>query len=278
MRFGIFVPNVHAFGDPGVLVDLAQATEAAGWDGFFVWDTMLLDAGAAVPVVDPWVVLGAVAVKTRKVRLGALITPLARRRPWKVARETATLDRLSHGRLVFGAGLGGPRDAEFDAFGEEGDDRARAERLDAGLDLLRELWSGAPTPVPGGATVPGFLPTPVQTPRPPVWIAGFWPRKGPFRRAARWDGVFPQRADGELLTPAEVREIVAYVGEHRTEEAPFDVVLTGETPGDPDAAAETLAPYEPAGVTWWLEQRPFEDPASVQTLLERILAGPPAAS
>ena len=178
-----------------MLLELAQAAEASGWDGFFIWDTMLGDAGTAIDVVDPWVMLGAIAVKTQRVRLGALMTPMARRRPWKVARETATLDRLSNGRLVFGAGLGGPRDVEFDVFGEEGDDRVRAERLDSGLDLLRDLWSGAPTTIPGaapGLTVPGFRPTPVQTPRPPVWIAGWWPRKAPFRRAARWDGVFPQ--------------------------------------------------------------------------------------
>ena len=278
MLYGVFVPNLGAFGDGDVLLELAQAAEASGWDGFFIWDTMLGDASSALDVVDPWVVLGAIAVKTERVRLGALVTPLARRRPWKVARETATLDRLSNGRVVFGAGLGGPRDAEFDAFGEEGDARVRAERLDSGLDLLCDLWSGAPASIPGaaqGMTVPGFRPTPVQTPRPPVWIAGWWPRKAPFRRAARWDGVFPQLVGGEPPAPGQLREIVDYVARHRESPEPFDVVLASETPPDAAAARLVVEPYADVGLTWWLEQRPFESAASLPILRDRILAGPP---
>lgn len=280
MRYGIFVPNLDAFGNCDVLLELAQAAEESGWDGFFIWDTMLGDASAALDVVDPWVVLGAVAVKTQRVRMGALVTPMARRRPWKVARETATLDRLSHGRLVFGAGLGGPRDVEFDAFGEEGDGRVRAERLDSGLDVLCDLWSGAPTSIPGaaeGMTIPGFRPTPVQTPRPPVWIAGWWPRKPPFRRAARWDGVFPQLVGGEPPRPGQLREIVDYVAQHRTSPEPFDVVLAGETPADAGAAWHVVEPYAEFGLTWWLEQRPFDRASSVRDLRERVLAGPPTS-
>jgi alkanesulfonate monooxygenase SsuD/methylene tetrahydromethanopterin reductase-like flavin-dependent oxidoreductase (luciferase family) len=268
VRYGVFAPNLAAFGDVDALVDLAEAAEASGWDGFFIWDAMLGESDTALDVVDPWVTLAAIAVKTRRIRIGALVTPMARRRPWKVARETATLDRLSKGRLVFGAGLGGPRDVEFELFGEEGDDRVRAQRLDAGLDLLNELWSGAPTGVPGGGTVPGFRPTPQQRPRPPVWIAGWWPNKAPFRRAARWDGVFPQLVGGEPPSPDQLREIVGYVAERRASPEPFDVVVAGETP------RQDVEPYAEAGLTWWLEQRPYEDASSARDLRERIEAGP----
>lgn len=116
VRFGIFVPNVGEFADCRRLVELAQAAEAAGWDGFFVWDTILMDLADSVEILDPWIVLAAVAAATTRLRLGPLVTPLAPRRPWKVARETTTLDRLSGGRLVFGAGTGGPPHADFQAF------------------------------------------------------------------------------------------------------------------------------------------------------------------
>ena len=121
------------FGDPNLLVALAVEAEQAGWDGLFVWDHVLHRRTEPEPVVSPWVTLGACAARTERIRLGALITPLSRRRPWNVARETVTLDVLSHGRVIFGAGLGSPRDAEFEAFGEEADDRRRAQRLDEGL-------------------------------------------------------------------------------------------------------------------------------------------------
>jgi alkanesulfonate monooxygenase SsuD/methylene tetrahydromethanopterin reductase-like flavin-dependent oxidoreductase (luciferase family) len=170
---------------------------------------------------------------------------------------------------VFGAGLGGPRDVEFELFGEEGDNRVRAQRLDAGLDLLDELWSGSPASIADGLTVPGFRPTPEQRPRPPVWIAGWWPRKAPFRRAARWDGVFPQLVGGEPPSPDQLREIVGYVAEHRASPEPFDVVVAGETP------RQAVEPYAEAGLTWWLEQRPYEEASSVRELRDRIDAGPP---
>src|SRR5689334_13471095 len=179
---------------------MARDAEAAGWDGFFLWDHVIL---WPTPTCDPWVALAAVALATERVRIGPLVTPLPRRRITKLARETVTLDHLSNGRLVLGVGIGlGPWEWEY--LGEETDLRTRGAMLDEGLELLTKLWSGEPvmhegrfytcrgdkgpndpTPIPTP-----FLPRPVQ-PRIPVWVAGTWPKKPPFRRAARWDGVVP---------------------------------------------------------------------------------------
>ncbi len=76
-------------------------------------------------------------------RLGTMITPVSRMRPWKLASETIALDHLSGGRLVLSVGLGSI-DNGFEAFGEETDRRVRAELLDEGLDILTGLWKGQP--------------------------------------------------------------------------------------------------------------------------------------
>jgi alkanesulfonate monooxygenase SsuD/methylene tetrahydromethanopterin reductase-like flavin-dependent oxidoreductase (luciferase family) len=251
VRYGISVPN---FGNPADLVELGDATERAGWDGFFLWDHLFVDPHTPFPITDPWVVLGAIAQTTERVRLGTLVTPVARRRPWKLARETVTLDHLSGGRTVLGVGLGVPPENEFGAFGEPTDDRARAERLDEGLEVLQGLWSGEPFSFAGrhlrvdGAT---FLPRPLQTPRIPVWVAVTWPNRRPLRRAARWDGVAPIRVGErglEPVTPDDVREIVAIVRELRETDERFDVlmwVVSGTTASASDSEA--------AGVTWIIE-------------------------
>ena len=142
MQFAVFLPNFGPFGDTDALVELARDAEANGWNGFFIWDHIQLDGADTGPIVDPWVALTAVACATTTLRIGTMITPLARRRPWKVARETVTLDRVSDGRLTFGVGLGYPPEDEFGTFGEETDDRVRADKLDEGLEILDGLWSG----------------------------------------------------------------------------------------------------------------------------------------
>src|ERR1700730_5324126 len=148
MRYAMFLPNFGPFGDARVIADLAARAESAGWDGFFIWDHMVVSTNEAFPVADPWVALAAAATATSRVRLGALVTPLSRRRPWKVARETVTLDHLSGGRLIFGAGLGGSAAegfaTEFDDLGEQADLRARAGMLDEALEIIAGLWSGEP--------------------------------------------------------------------------------------------------------------------------------------
>jgi alkanesulfonate monooxygenase SsuD/methylene tetrahydromethanopterin reductase-like flavin-dependent oxidoreductase (luciferase family) len=216
------------------------------------------------------------------VLLGALVTPLARRRPQKVARETASLDLLSEGRLVFGAGLGSRAEAEVAAFGDEPDPRLRAEMLDEGLEVLTGLWSGERFNFEGQHfTVRDaqFLPTPLQKPRPPIWIAGRWPAKRPFRRAARWDGVFPLDdaiGERETISPERLGEVVAYVDRHRDDPGMlYDVVIEGYTDGrHPAADFELVERYREVGLTWWIERLDwFRGPFA--EVRPRLAAGPP---
>jgi alkanesulfonate monooxygenase SsuD/methylene tetrahydromethanopterin reductase-like flavin-dependent oxidoreductase (luciferase family) len=281
MQYGIFLPNFGPFGDAGVLADLASRAEECGWDGIFIWDHILFQEHPPEDVVDPWVALTAMALSTNRVRLGALMTPVARRRPWKLARETVSVDRLSHGRLVFGAGLGFPPRAEFELYGEDADDRVRAQKLDEGLAVLTGLWTGEPFSFHGQQFTieeTTFLPRPAQQPRPPVWIAGWWPNKPPYRRAARWDGVYPELVGGGLPSPQQLEEVLEYIGEHRTSSGHFDVVLNGYGPADPAAAAEFLEPYRERGLTWWLERVDPDRLYDVDETRARLEAGPPAPS
>jgi alkanesulfonate monooxygenase SsuD/methylene tetrahydromethanopterin reductase-like flavin-dependent oxidoreductase (luciferase family) len=288
----VAVPNAGAYADVGLLVDLAQAAEAAGWNGFFLWDHIVF---GPEPVIDPWVALTAVALATSRLRLGTLVTPLPRRRPWTLARQTVTLDRLSGGRLILGVGLGGGR-WEWDDLGEEADLAVRGAMLDEGLAVLAGLWSGQPFHYEGqhyrlAETV--FRPPPLQTPRIPIWVAGTWPKRRPFRRAARWDGVHPKLAGQGLdatLTPDHLSQLVAFVRAQRVDPTPFDVVISGVTPGaDPARAAAHVAGFAAVGLTWWLEtvrwrgRSPWESgrdqdwrgawPPSA--MHRRILQGPP---
>jgi alkanesulfonate monooxygenase SsuD/methylene tetrahydromethanopterin reductase-like flavin-dependent oxidoreductase (luciferase family) len=256
MRFGLHLPNFGPVGDPKILAALAGRAETAGWEGFFLWDHVLGDPDWREPMVDPWIALAAVASATRIIRLGALVTALPRRRPWQLARETTTLDHLSDGRLIVGVGLGFPPDAEFTHFGEDGDLHRRVRLLDEGLAILAGLWSGEPFAFDGDEyhlreTV--FVPTPVQRPRPPVWVAAHWPNRAPLRRAAQWDGVFPEPAGGGRLTPPEMAELVEYVRAHRMSAEPFDIVVAGQSA---DLVPTELTDYASAGVTWWLESIP----------------------
>ncbi len=242
VRYGICLANIGSYSDPRVGVSVAEAADAAGWDGVFIWDHLAFVWDA--PAADPWVTLSAIAASTSRVRIGTAVTPVARRRPHVVAHELATLDRLSDGRVIFGAGLGGsPR--EFGSFGEPTDRRIRAEMLDEGLELMRELWSGAPVTHHGKHyTVEGvtFAPTPVQE-RIPIWIGGNRPAS--LRRAARWDGWLADSADptGMTLSPDDVAQRIEQIGRDDA----FDVAVLGQSDrGDPAA-------YERAGATWWLE-------------------------
>jgi alkanesulfonate monooxygenase SsuD/methylene tetrahydromethanopterin reductase-like flavin-dependent oxidoreductase (luciferase family) len=289
MKFGLYVPPFGEYASARVLADLAKEAEVAGWDGFFTWDHVAFDWITA-PLVDPWVACTAIAMNTTRIRFGPLVTPLARRRPWKLARETVSLDHLSGGRLILGVGLGGGP-AENAAFGEPSEPKELAGRLDEGLEILAGLWSGKTYRHEGRyyhVKDSLFLPPPLQNPRIPIWVAGYWPtrtrQEGPFRRAARWDGIYPlSRDDEKLFTPEDIQDIIACVRRYRTTEAPFDVVHTGVTSGaDLARAAEHVAPYAASGVTWWLENvNPFcfgwrmQGPWPVEAMRERILQGPP---
>ena len=273
MRYGISVPNI---GELALLVELGVEADRRGWDGFFLWDHIRFSTQFPVTVFDPWVTLGAVAARTESVRLGTLVTPLPRRRPWKLARETVTLDHLSGGRAVLGVGLGYPPDAEFASLGEDPDERVRAAKLDEGLEVLIRLWSGEPFDFEGEyyrIRRAAFLPTPVQQPRLPVWVAGMWPHRAPFRRAARYDGVVPiavdDRGTPSPLDQADLADVVAYVRENRPSGDPFDVVHSG--PADPDAVRASRA----AGATWYLADAGIEGPGWEAAMLDLVRSGPP---
>lgn len=229
-RRGVFVAPFGELSEPALVADLAAEAEAAGWDGFFLWDHFAYREPVRA-IADPWVMLAAIAVRTERLTIGPLVTPLPRRRTHQLARETVTLDRLSGGRLVLGVGTGSERTGEFDAdrFGEEPDLRARAKLLDDGLARLESYWDGefAPAPVAG---------------RIPVWVAARWPNQRPLRRAARFDGVFP--IDQE--EPAQLAEMLALIAAERGGGLDgYEVVVTNPAGTDPQ-------PWIDAGATWCL--------------------------
>jgi len=278
-RCAVGVPTVSTFGDPRMLVELAVAAEEAGWDGFFLWDHLLWHEPGG-HVADPTVVISAIAARTERIRFGIMVNLLARRRAAKVARETVTLDVLSGGRLIVGAGLGS-LPAEFTAFGENADPRVRAARLDESLHLLDALWTGQPVTFHGEyltATDVTMLPRPVQRPRIPIWCGGRWPNRPPFRRAARWDGVLPTHTGyglGETMPPDELRAVIRYTRVHRTADGPFDVALEGRTDGSAaDRGGQLVAAYVRAGLTWWIEALGWwrGTPADA---MARVRQGPP---
>lgn len=225
----IFVAPFDELSDPRLVGKLATLAERRGFDGFFLWDHVAYRPPTRA-LADPWVALSAVACSTERVVIGPLVTPLPRRRVQKLARETATLDILSRGRLVLGVGIGNEGNGELEPFGEVVDARERARLLDDGLERLMSFWDG------------DFEPRPFQRPRIPIWVAARWPNRRPMRRAARFDGLFPIDQD----TPEQLAEMVAYVNEQRdSRDGPFDVVVTNPAGTDP-------APWEAAGATWCL--------------------------
>lgn len=291
MQFGLSIPPFGDFADPRTLAQLASDAEQAGWEGFFIWDHIFFDPSFH-PMGDTWVNLAAVALNTQRIKLGPMVTPLARRRPWKVAREAISLDHLSAGRLIIGVGLGDPVQWDYGFFGEETDARKRAQRLDEGLDILNGLWSGEMFSYQGQhyqVQPVRFLPRPVQQPRIPIWVGGTWDKNAPKRRAARWDGYFPLKWMGPKagLTVDEWRELKRYTLQHRTAETPFDWVHSGSTASkSPAEARAILEPLQEVGVTWWIESADpwtladlsFEIPWSdqhTQAIRERVLQGPP---
>lgn len=279
MKFGMSLPNFGWFGDIDLLVDIAVEAEESGWDGFFIWDHMVLFTDDPCDVVDPWVALSAIACATKRIRIGTHITPIPRRRPWKLARESVTLDHLSKGRLILGVGIGTPPDPEFAAFGEATDTRIRAEKLDEGLEIIDGLWSGQRFSFSGkhyevsGVT---FLPPPYQKPRIPIWVGGGVPHAAPFKRAARFDGVAPVHTEWpKPVSLQELEDVLEIVRRTRGTLDDYDVVICGETTGtSPIQDGQKLAPWNEAGVTWWLEDI-HGLRADFNTLRERIRAGPP---
>jgi alkanesulfonate monooxygenase SsuD/methylene tetrahydromethanopterin reductase-like flavin-dependent oxidoreductase (luciferase family) len=259
VKFGLDVATTGDWSDPRRLVELAVAAEAGGWDGCFLWDVMLPEGDA--PVADPWVALAAIATATERIRLGVMLTPLPRRQPWEVARQLATLDQLSEGRMVFGAGLGW-QDEEFRRLGLPSEARIRGQRLDESLELIDRLWTGESVTFDGEHyALDGvrLLPRPVQRPRIPVWCAAGWPRRTALRRAIRWDGVYlmtDNQATHERISPDDVRAVAELVAAERTAAGPFEIAVNVSTMGEADGGAAITAAMAAAGATWIIDLTP----------------------
>jgi alkanesulfonate monooxygenase SsuD/methylene tetrahydromethanopterin reductase-like flavin-dependent oxidoreductase (luciferase family) len=262
VRYGLTLPTGGECGDPRFLLELAERAEPAGWDGIFLEDYVVFQGDRRAPTTNTWTALAAMAVRTERVALGVTVTPLARRRPWSVAREAAAVDQLSGGRMILGVGLGDTgehvvADASFTAFGEEREPRRRAQMLDEALEIISGLWTGEPFSFKGehySVDDVTFAPLPVQRPRIPIWVGGGFPLPGPTRRAARWDGACMYRERTHHMVADDVRALRAAVGDR-----PYDVKVGGTARGDdPGAERDRIAELREAGLTWWSEYVPAD--------------------
>lgn len=283
MRYGFVLPG----GDARTAADMAWEAEKAGWDGFFVWE----------PIwgVDAWVALTAAAMRTERIKLGTMLTPPSRMRPWKLASETATLDNLSGGRVILAVGLGAT-DTGFAEFGEVTDRKIRAELMDEALDIITGLWKGQPFSYEGKhykvkpSPFPIVPAPPVQQPRIPIWVVGAWPAAKSMSRAARYDGLLPQVIDkvnafpavptnhARQATPAELLTMVEHIRKNRKPDTPFEVVVEGKTPGiDPAKGSLIVKEWVDAGATWWNETMwdASLGEEGMKQVRERIRQGPP---
>jgi alkanesulfonate monooxygenase SsuD/methylene tetrahydromethanopterin reductase-like flavin-dependent oxidoreductase (luciferase family) len=277
LRNALNLPNGGECGDPRFVLELAELAERAGWDAVLLEDYICYQGNPSTPTCDVWATLAAIAVKTTRIRLGTSVTPLPRRRPWKVAREAAAVDQLCGGRLILGVGAGDVgdafvRDASFTHFGEVLDLRQRAEMLDEGLAIIAGLWSGQPFAFSGKhyrVDEVTFTPTPLQRPRIPIWVGGGYPKRGPTRRALRWDGanLYPAARGDADLEARDVERLRADVGDRE-----FDIVVGGhERNEDWDAERARRAEVAAAGATWWAE---WIKPADRETMRGKVNAGP----
>ena len=275
MRYGVNLPNGAV--DARTLVEFGTLAEEAGWDGVFLEDYIVYQNRQEVLTHDPWVILAGMSLRTERIRLGTEVTPLTRRRPWKLARETATVDHLSNGRLILGVGSGDATEPGFRHF-EETDAKQRAELLDEGLDVLVGLWSGEPFSYAGRhyhVDEITFLPPPLQRPRIPIWIGGGYPLRGPVERALRWDGAclykHPPGENEQRMMPDDVRALRRFIGERRTAEGPYDLAVANAQGrrDDWDAEREHIRALGEAGATWWIEWVPPDEPAVMRAAIEQ---------
>ncbi len=267
MRQGIFFPAFDGVADPHRLVTLAAAAEHAGWDGLFLWDHLLYD-GDVSKILDPYIALAAIAGATTTIQLGAMVTPLNRRRPQVLARQAVTLDLLSNGRLILGFGIGDDGDVgELSKFGEVTDEKIRGRMLSEGLEVLTGLLSGRPVNHVGeyfradGVT---FLPTSARVGGIPIWLAARWPNAAPIRRAAHYGGVFVI----QMKDPSDVAQLRQRLADEGADLEHFDVVVSGYIGDDP-------SPWARAGVDWFLNWiGPYH--MDFDEVLEMIVEGPRA--
>jgi alkanesulfonate monooxygenase SsuD/methylene tetrahydromethanopterin reductase-like flavin-dependent oxidoreductase (luciferase family) len=282
MQYGLAFPNCGTWGEVSALGELAYIAESSGWDGIFLEDYIIWQSQQDVPTLDPWILLAVMAMRTERIRLGTSVTPLARRRPWKVARETVTLDHLSHGRLILGVGLGDTGesiigDLSFSQFAEVADARQRARMLDEALEVLVGLWSGRPFRYEGQyyqVQEVTFQPVPLQKPRIPIWVGGGWPLAGPTNRAARWDGSCLYKHGDHYMMADDVRALKTLVEERRGTAAGYDIAIGGSPRrSDWEEERDYIHSVAEAGATWWVEYIP-PDTGDFMTVRQVIQRGP----
>lgn len=282
MKYGLALPNGGVCGDARVLAELGCLAEETGWDGVFVEDYIVHQSDGAVPTCDPWIALAAMAVGTKRIQLGTSVTPLSRRRPWKVAREAVALDQLSNGRFMLGVGAGDVGEAGFSRVNEVRSAKERAKMLDEALDIIQGLWSGEPFSYQGHyfqVQEMTFLPTPVQKPRIPIIVGGGWPLKGPSLRAARYDGccLYKQQGSGTSTewTPEDVQELKAFIESHQSEQQrarPYEIIQGGRSRSDDwEQERVLLKSLAEAGITWWVEYVPA---GKLEDMRECVRRGP----
>jgi alkanesulfonate monooxygenase SsuD/methylene tetrahydromethanopterin reductase-like flavin-dependent oxidoreductase (luciferase family) len=266
MKFGFVVP----WGDAADVADMAVAAEANGWGALFVWEGLY--------GTDAWVSLAVAATRTTHLRLGTMLTPVSRRKPWELASQVATVDRLSGGRVILTVGLGAI-DSGFEAFGEQTDRKIRAELLDESLDIMQGLWTGKPFGYEGAhyRLQPSDFPSighTVQTPRPPIWCVGALGREKSMTRVAKLDGLVPQVIDEHGARQPSLDELAAAVAGLRpvVGERPFDVVV------EANDAEHSPAAWAAAGATWWIESMwgAMSEADPVGAAMDRLEQGPPA--
>jgi len=277
MKYGFVFPRADVF----KAIRFAKTAEKAGWDAFFVWEPTY--------GIDAWVTLAAIAVETEKIRLGTLLSPLSRMRPWKLASETITLDILSNGRITISVGLGAI-DTGFEELGEKTDLKTRAELLDESLDIIDGLWSRDMLNYDGkhynikNLFESEFFkrhppPKLIQNPRIPIWVVGAWPYEKSMKRAIKYEGIIPtiknKQGEFEYITPKHIMEIKTYIQENRQDKEPFDIIIEGKSPGeDSKVSSSIIKPFAEAGATWWIESD--WTTINLEQLFERVKQGPPS--
>ena len=278
IKYGITIIQFNEFADPELVVEFAEEAEKAGWDGIFLIDHVYFNREQIPSIAETWVLLAAIAARTKRIKIGTSVTALPRYPPWQFAKMAATLDVLSKGRLILGLGLGGPA-VEYETFGQKYDLKILAEKMDESLDILQGLWTGEMFSFEGKhyqIDRACLRPKPVQSPRIPLILGGSWPHKKPFIRAAKYDGIMPIHKDFPRdLTPAQLKEIKDIIKDHRKISDPFEVMILGSTFFNQDKRFEIIQSYKDIGITWWLEQVNTLMQPSVDVMREWVKQGPP---